>query len=57
MADERIFGDWSMKLVRVRSSYHLAHEDVVPQLPSGLPAHVRERMLGMVEKISEEVEL
>lgn len=57
MADERIFGGWSMQLVRVRSSYLLAHEDVVPQLPSALPEHVRERILGMVEKISEDVEL
>ncbi|NJC05961.1 hypothetical protein GGQ97_001754 [Sphingomonas kaistensis] len=57
MSDERIFGGWSMKLVRVRSSYHLAHEDVVPQLPAALPDHVRERILGMVEKISEDVEL
>ncbi|UUR08938.1 BLUF domain-containing protein [Sphingomonas glaciei] len=57
IADERVFGGWSMKLMRVRSSYLLAHEDIVPQLPAKLPEHVRERILGMVEKISEDVEL
>jgi hypothetical protein len=57
MADKRVFGGWSMKLVRVRSSFHLAHEDIVPQLPVALPDHVRERILAMVEKISEDVEL
>lgn len=57
LSDERMFGGWSMKLVRVRSSFRLAHDDVVPQLPDGLPDHVRERILAMVEKISEDVEL
>jgi hypothetical protein len=57
MADERIFGDWSMKLVRVRSSFLLAQDDVVPQLPTELPEPVRARILAMVERISEVVEL
>jgi hypothetical protein len=57
MADERIFGDWSMKLVRVRASFLLAQNDVVPQLPTELPEPIRERILAMVERISEDVEL
>lgn len=57
MIDERLFGDWSMKLVRVRSHFMLAQEDVALQLPSALPEHVRERILAMVERISEDVEL
>jgi hypothetical protein len=54
MADERIFGGWSMQLVRVRTSFLLAQDDVVPQLPIGLPEPIRERILAMVERISEE---
>jgi hypothetical protein len=54
MADERIFGGWSMQLVRVRTSFLLAQDDVVPQLPIGLPETIRERILAMVERISEE---
>jgi hypothetical protein len=57
MSDERVFGDWTMKLVRVRSTFHLAQDDLVPQLPEGVPDHVRERIMAMVEKISEDVEL
>jgi hypothetical protein len=57
MADKRFFGDWSMKLVRVRSNFHFAQEDVAGQLPVDLPEHVRERILAMVERISEDVEL
>ncbi len=57
MADDRIFGDWTMKLVRVRSSFLLAQDDIVSQLPEDFPDHLRARVLGMVEKISEDVEL
>lgn len=57
IADGRVFGGWSMKLVRVRSSFHLAQDDVVPQLPVGIPEHIRERILTMVQRISEDVEL
>lgn len=57
MSDERFFGDWSMRLVRVRSNYLLAQQDVVSALPVALPATVRERIVGMVERISEDVEL
>ncbi len=54
---ERMFGDWTMKLVRVRSSFLLAQDDVVSQLPDNFPEHLRARVLHMVEKISEDVAL
>ena len=54
---ERMFGDWTMKLVRVRSSFLLAQDDVVSQLPDNFPEHLRARVLQMVEKISEDVAL
>jgi hypothetical protein len=57
MADERYFGDWSMKLVRVRSNFLLAQDDVAIQLPAELPDSVRARIMNMVERISEDVEL
>nr|WP_314445523.1 BLUF domain-containing protein [uncultured Sphingomonas sp.] len=57
MTDERMFGGWSMHLCRVRSSYQLAHEDVASLLPAGIPDHLRSRVLGMVEMISDDVEL
>jgi hypothetical protein len=56
-SDRRMFGDWTMKLVRVRSNFQLAQDDVAPQLPEEFPDHLRERVLAMVEKISEDVEL
>jgi hypothetical protein len=52
-----MFGDWSMRLVRVRSSFMLAQHDVADQLPAGLPNAVRDRIIAMVERISEDVEL
>jgi hypothetical protein len=57
LADERMFGDWSMRLVRVRSSFMLAQHDVTGQLPAGLPDAVRDRILTMIEQISQDVEL
>jgi hypothetical protein len=57
MADERLFGDWTMKLARVRSSFMLAQNDVALQLPPTLPEHVRQRIFAMVEQISEDVEI
>lgn len=53
----RLFADWSMKLVRVRSDFAEAQEDVLDSLPEGLPAAVRQRIVGMVQLISEDVEL
>jgi hypothetical protein len=55
--DRRMFGDWTMRLVRVRSNFQLAQDDVALQLPGDFPDHLRERVMGMVEKISEDVEL
>lgn len=55
MADERLFADWSMKLVRVRTQFMQAHEDVLEALPPGMPESIRERVAGMVELISVEV--
>ena len=55
MADERLFPDWSMKLVRVRTQYQQAHDDVLEQLPVGLSDAIRARIAGMVELISVEV--
>lgn len=55
--ERRMFGDWTMRLVRVRSTFQLAQDDVALQLPDGFPDHLRERVMGMVEKISEDVEL
>lgn len=57
MSDERFFGGWSMKLVRVRSNFLLAQDDVGIQLPAGLPDAIRTRIMQMVERISEDVEL
>jgi hypothetical protein len=55
LADDRLFPDWSMKLVRVRTQLMQAHEDVLESLPAGLPEPIRERIAGMVELISVEV--
>ena len=57
MADGRLFADWSMKMVRVRSEFAEAHEDVLEALPAGLPEPARERVIAMVQLISEEVDL
>lgn len=57
MADTRMFGDWTMKMVQVRSNFLHAQEDVVPQLPNDFPEHLRARVLGMIEKISADVAL
>lgn len=57
LSERRMFGDWTMKLVRVRSNFHLAQDDVAPQLPEDFPDHLRARVMAMVEKISEDVEL
>jgi hypothetical protein len=56
MAEQRMFGDWQKKLVRVPTSLRLAQDDVAPRLPAELPAHVRERIMDMVGRISETVD-
>jgi len=55
LTDERMFGDWTMNLVRVGSDLHLAQADVAPQLPAEFPDHLRERVMAMIGKISEGV--
>ncbi|WP_344706442.1 BLUF domain-containing protein [Sphingomonas swuensis] len=54
-AEERMFGHWSMNLVRVRSQVLLAREDVTQALPEALPPAIRDRIAAMVERISEDV--
>jgi hypothetical protein len=56
-SDERLFGDWSMELVRVRGRYLSSREDLTELLPAALPAHVRERIIAMAEAVAAEVEL
>lgn len=56
-ADQRLFGSWSMELVRVRSRYLQAQEDIARALPGNLPEHVRERIMGMAELMSVDVEI
>ncbi|WP_344710164.1 BLUF domain-containing protein [Sphingomonas humi] len=55
MVDERLFGGWLMRLVRVRSRYTLAQEDVIAQLPEELSPAIRDRILSMIGQISEDV--
>ena len=56
LSENRVFGHWSMHLVRVRSEYLLAREDVSRALPHALPASIRARIEAMVERISEAAE-
>lgn len=57
MADERLFGDWSMELVRVRTRLLSARDDLLPLLPADLPDAVQERIVNMSERVAAEVEL
>ena len=56
-SDHRLFGDWSMELVRVRGRVLHAREDVLKALPPELPSEIRDRIVVMVEQVSDEVEL
>ena len=56
-ADERLFGDWSMELVRVRGRVLAAREDLDRALPPDLPDSVRERIAVMGERVSAELRL
>lgn len=55
LTNDRLFGGWSMEVVRVRSPYLHACEDIERALPAGLPAAIRHRILAMAECISAEV--
>lgn len=56
MVDRRFFGDWSMRLIRVPTTFMLARDDVALRLPPDLPEHIQARIMAMVEQISESVE-
>lgn len=51
-AEERIFGDWAMNLVRVESPFLFARDDVLASLPPRFPAELRERVGTMVGQVS-----
>lgn len=55
--EKRFFGDWSMELVRVKSRYVEAREQVAQVLPEDLPGQVTDRIFKMTEAISGTVEL
>ena len=57
LVDRRLFGGWSMELVRVKGRYIEAREQVSRALPGDLPTAVTERILRMTEAISGTVEL
>ena len=55
--DARAFAAWSMELVRVRSNYFDAKNEVESVLPSSLPGPVADKILKMTEQISGTVDL
>lgn len=57
MADERLFGDWRMELVRVRGQVLGSRDDLTRTLPSELPAPVQERIVIMAERVAADVRL
>jgi hypothetical protein len=57
LVEERVFGDWSMELVRVKSRYYEAREQVAVALPPELPTPVSDRIFRMTEAISGTVSL
>ena len=57
LSDERLFGDWTMELVRVRSRVLGMREDLSLQLPPGLPEPLRRRILTMAEEVAAEVQI
>jgi hypothetical protein len=56
-SDERLFGDWSMELVRVKGRVLSSREDLFDLLPAELPPAVRDRIAAMAEQVSADVEL
>jgi len=51
-AEERVFPDWSMELVRVSASYFEARETILDRLPANIAAQLRDRVIRMTEVIS-----
>lgn len=57
LADERLFVDWSMELIRVRLKYFDARDDIADRLPIDMPEPTCERILSMVQRISAPIDL
>lgn len=57
MVDERLFGDWTMELVRVRGQRLDAREDLEAVLPPGMPEPISERILTMAERVARDVQI
>lgn len=55
--EERSFGGWSMKLVRVSASYFEATETIRDSIPPSVPDEVRARIFQLTEEISGTVRL
>ena len=55
--DERMFGDWSMELVRVSTDRMEARETVSRSLPAAVPQTVHQRLMTMTESISGNVDM
>lgn len=53
----RVFGDWSMELVRVSTDRIEARETVSRSLPDGVPDNVQERLVTMTESISGDIDM
>lgn len=56
-ANERLFAHWSLALVRVRAQYLASRDDLLSELPDGLPEPVRNRIAAMAERLAAEIEL
>jgi hypothetical protein len=54
---ERSFPDWSMELVRVKSSYFEAKSTIGDRIPEGLDDKTRDHLYRMTEAISGTVEI
>jgi len=57
MVDERLFGDWTMELVRVRGQRLDMREDLEAVLPQGMPEPISDRILTMAARVSSDLQL
>ena len=55
--EERLFPDWTMELVRVKSGYHEAQDQLRASLPDTLPPQICARLVAMTAAISGDVKL